>query len=298
MRSLLRNTVLLSLVCPALLWADTGTATTTLSIEPAPVAGTTINAADESSRNSDTTTFSNSHLHSLSNTTNFGDGAAGNKQLCADAADSTDSCIRWNDTADLWQLDHPIAATFNQIATITNTAGLTANQVVIGDGTSSLITTSGGSSGQVLTHQGGSLPTWTVVGATVAETVSRTAGNITTTSGTLATITDMSITFTTGANPVIFGFAATCSHTVDDESIAMNLNLDSGTLIFGTLGLQTQTAVAAERTWCGFTGMTADLTAASHTLEVQWSESSGAGTATVVCESASACLFWAVEVTD
>ena len=118
--------------------ADTGTSTSTLTIDPAPVSGTTISAANETDRNSDVATWGNAHLHRLSNSTAFGDGAAGNKSLCADAADSTDACVRWDDTANLWMLDNAVAGVFNQIATISDAAGLQANGLLIGDGTSSI----------------------------------------------------------------------------------------------------------------------------------------------------------------
>ena len=164
MRSLLRSLFLslsvLGLAVP--LWADTSTPTSTLAIDPSATAGTTITASDENSRNNDVSTYANAHVHALSNTTNFGDGAAGNKQLCADTADSTDACIRWDDTANLWMVDNPTAGSFNQIVTITGTAGLTKAQVVTADGVGAFIATSGGSSGNFLTHQGdGTLPTWT-----------------------------------------------------------------------------------------------------------------------------------------
>lgn len=162
MRLRLLSVLVLIATSPA--WADTGTSTSTLTIDPSATAGTTINAADENDRSNDASTWANAHVHRLSNTTNFGDAAAGNKSLCADAADTTDSCLRWNDTANLWQIDHPVAGTFNQITTSSGTGGLTAAQVVLGDGTGALRTTSGGSSGQVLTHQGaGVTPIWSGV---------------------------------------------------------------------------------------------------------------------------------------
>jgi hypothetical protein len=165
-------------------YADSGTATTTLTIDPSATSGTTITAADENDRGNDTSTYANAHVHRLSNTTNFGDAAAGNKHLCADAADTTDACIRWDDTANLWLVDNPTPGTFNQVATLSGTAGLTTGQVVLGNGTGSLQATTGGSSGQVLTHQGaGVTPIW---GASTDTFVGAFTRDLTATSGSVA----------------------------------------------------------------------------------------------------------------
>ena len=118
----------------SLAWADTSTSTSTLSISPSATSGTTITAADENSRNNDTSTDANTHVHALSNTTNFGDGTAGNKFLCADAANTTDACIRWNDTDKKWQVDQISAGTFNTIIVQTGTAAFAARAVLIGTG--------------------------------------------------------------------------------------------------------------------------------------------------------------------
>lgn len=118
----------------AQVWADTSTSTSTLSISPSASSGTTIAAADENNRNNDVSTNANTHVHSLSNTTLWGDEAAGNKLLCADAADSTDACIRWNDTANLWQIDQLVAGTFNTIIVQSGTLAFAARAVIIGTG--------------------------------------------------------------------------------------------------------------------------------------------------------------------
>ncbi len=120
---------ILGAMAGCLLWAglssaDTSTSTTTLTIDPAAVSGASITAADENDRSSDTSTWANAHVHSLSNTTNFGDGAAGDKQLCADAADATDVCIQFDDSEDLWTLQQGGSTTYSAIVTASNTAGL------------------------------------------------------------------------------------------------------------------------------------------------------------------------------
>lgn len=114
--------------------ADTGTSNSTLSITPSATAGTTITASDENQRGNTTSTWANTHTHSLSNTTNWGDGTAGSKSLCADAADSTDRCLRWDDTNDVWVVDQVAAASFNTLLTSSGTSALTNNAFVISAG--------------------------------------------------------------------------------------------------------------------------------------------------------------------
>ena len=135
MRGATMNRVLLwlgvSLLWLPLVWADTSTSTTTLTIAPSATAGDTIRAADENDRSGDVSTWGNAHVHSLSNTTEFGDGASGNKALCANAADATDACLRWDDTADRWVINVPVAGSYNQIMVGSGTATLTNNALLV-----------------------------------------------------------------------------------------------------------------------------------------------------------------------
>lgn len=171
---LLSALLLIGLSFPA--WADTDTSTTTLTIAPSATSGATITAADENDRSGDVTTWANAHVHTLPNTTNFGTGSAGNKALCADAADSTDACIRWNDTSNMWTLDNPTPGTYNQVATYSTTSGITPNAVVIGDGTGALLGVTHGTSGQYLQSAGSSAsPTWVSAGNSNVFAFSRTA---------------------------------------------------------------------------------------------------------------------------
>lgn len=146
-------TVLLLLLWAPPAWSDTGESTTTLTIDPSATAGTTITAADVNDRSNDTSTWANAHIHDLDNTTNFGDASAGNKQLCADAADTTDACIRWDDTANLWLVDNPTPGTFNQIVTMSGTSGITSGALLQAAGTGSVTGTTT-ASGTVLISQG------------------------------------------------------------------------------------------------------------------------------------------------
>ena len=119
-----------SLLWLPLVWADTSTSTTTLTIAPSATAGDTIRAADEDDRSGDTSDWGNAHVHSLSNSTEFGDGASGNKALCANAADATDACLRWDDTADLWVVNSPVPASYNQLLVASGTASLTTDALL------------------------------------------------------------------------------------------------------------------------------------------------------------------------
>jgi len=123
-----------SILCHTVVWADTSTSDSTLSISPSATSGTTITAADENDRNNDTSTWANTHDHDLSNTTLFGDGTAGTKSFCADAADSTDACLRWDDTNNKWQIDQITQGTFNTIIVQTGTAAFASRAVLIGTG--------------------------------------------------------------------------------------------------------------------------------------------------------------------
>ena len=127
---------LLSLSCPH--WVG-AVSDTTMSVSPTAVAGTTITAADENSRNSSISGTFNAHSHSdiassTANTFNLGDGTAGNKSLCGNAADATDSCLRWNDTANRWEIDVPTAASYNQIMVATGPTTLTNNALLVSAG--------------------------------------------------------------------------------------------------------------------------------------------------------------------
>ncbi len=321
-----------SLVAALLLWLPQGWTAPdqTMSITPTATSGATITASDENTRNNNISTPFNAHSHTdisttSANTFNVGDGAAGNKQICANAADGTDMCLRWDDTANLWLVDNP-AGTFNQIVTITGTAGLTAGTILMADGTSSIrsLTSAAGADDQTLvwdsataatprtvpncTDTGGnhlnytqstnsfSCGTSSSTTTTVADVVLRTAGNVTTTSGTLVDFTGASITLTTGANPVLMGFAGACSHSDATATLSYNMLVDSS-LQLGTEGIRVaQHATATEEMMCNFSTMTTDLTAGSHTFKLQWQTS--AATATTYCNTAVACAFWVAEVTD
>jgi len=294
------RTFVVSLIVLLNLWTPLtfGAPDQTMTIAPSATAGTTILAADENDRSNDTSTPYNAHTHTdisqTANTLNVGDGAAGNKNICGNAADGTDSCIRWDDTNNLWLVDHPTAGTFNQIMTASGTAGLTGNQVVLGNGLGALITTTGGSSGQFLTHQGGSAPTWTSgTTATVADRAQRTAGDFTTTNNTATDITGMEVPLVTGANPALVCFNGTFQSSSATENVQFYIDVD-GTDV---TEVEDATGVAAENDLVDICVMTADLTAASHTFQAEGSIGGGA-TLTVQCDATLPCTLSVVEVTD
>lgn len=138
----------LSLLIPNV-WAATDTSNSTLSVSPSATAGTTITAADENTRNAAITTWANAHTHKLANSTKFGDGAAGNKALCADAADSVDRCLTWNDTTNIWTIDQSEPGVFNTIETSSGTSAIAANTFLLSGGLG-LVTGSGMTVGATL----------------------------------------------------------------------------------------------------------------------------------------------------
>jgi hypothetical protein len=122
--------------------------------------------------------------------------------------------------------------------------------------------------------------------------VVRTAGNITTTSTSLVDVTGATVTFTTGAFPVQFNVSqSSFLSTVDDYFF--NVDVDSGTLMFGAIGLYvhaSDTGVVPS----SFSGQTAALTAAEHTIKEQWKV--GAGTGTLIADSNFSHMFSAHEI--
>lgn len=131
--------------------------------------------------------------------------------------------------------------------------------------------------------------------ASIAERVHRTAGGVTTTSGTLVDFTGASITVTTDANPALVGFVGSCENTSATAIIVFNVDLDGSDLL-GVEGINVEIPVADEAIPCGFVIQTADLTAGSHTFKLQWYVT--AGTGTVQASTNNASQFWVVEVTD
>ena len=133
------------------------------------------------------------------------------------------------------------------------------------------------------------------VGGTNAGRVSRTAGNVTTTSTTFVDFTGATLTFTTAANPILMGFIGACQINDAAANLRMNFDID-GTLVLAADGVPLAQAIINERQLCSVTVLSAAQTAASHTVKFQWLTS--VGTASIECDSTQACVFWAMEAVD
>lgn len=123
--------------------------------------------------------------------------------------------------------------------------------------------------------------------------VVRTAGNITTTSTTLVDVTGASITFTTGAFPVAYGASSNTLNSLAGKDHRLNCLVDS-TLQHGTVGVTFKLADASIAYSACYTGQSAALTAASHTIKLQWAVQGGTGT--LEAGSAQNHVFWAHEI--
>ena len=176
--------ILWSVLAPPVWAGNTEGSTTTLTIDPSATAGTTITAADENDRSSDASTWANAHLHSLANTTSIGNNAAGNKNLCADAADTTDTCLRFDDTNNIFEINVPAAGTYNQLLTVSNGTSLTNGGLLIGTGPGGVVDDLAvQTNGQLPIGDGTGAPTLATLTAGGGTGITNGAGSITITSG-------------------------------------------------------------------------------------------------------------------
>jgi hypothetical protein len=107
--------------------------------------------------------------------------------------------------------------------------------------------------------------------------VVRTAGDVTTTSTSLVDFTGATITFATGVFPVHFSATQVGRNSTTNQFIAFNVDLDGG-LLLGSSGMTNMTANGGDSVDVSFSGQTAALTAASHTIKLQWRVSANTGT--------------------
>lgn len=318
-RSVLRSLLLiLVLAFPSRAWAgNTEDSTTTLTIDPSATSGATITAADVNDRSNDASTWANAHVHSLANTTSAGDGAAGDKNLCFDAADTTDMCFRFDDTNNLVTVNSPDANSYGPVAKMSDPAGLLAGAVVYGDGTGALRAGSNQAvDDQALIADSATGSTWRTIAnctdtggnhlnytqSTNSFSCGTTAGGgaiavvntITSSCSSTGAVTVCStITQTTGANPVLMLFTGTCNKATA-ENLIMNFEVDDATQIGSTGPSQD---FASGNHMCTLAHLTADLTAASHSFEVTV-DSNDANAATVTCGAGASCVFSIVEIFD
>jgi len=118
-------------------------------------------------------------------------------------------------------------------------------------------------------HAGGAAP---VFGRVV-----RTAGSITTTSTSLVDVTGATLTFTTGAFPVGYSAAGCGSNDTTNSQLRLNVMIDS-TLLHGTSGIVSDAQPGGKQQNISFSGQTAALSAAEHTIKMQWAVTGDTGT--------------------
>lgn len=123
--------------------------------------------------------------------------------------------------------------------------------------------------------------------------VVRTAGDITTTSTSLVDVTGATVTLTTGANPVLAGCAMSQSNATATARNDFNIIVDAA-LELGAKGIGMIDVAGGTRANGSFAQQTAALTAASHTIKMQWEVS--AGTGSIHADSNWSFSYWAHEV--
>jgi len=123
--------------------------------------------------------------------------------------------------------------------------------------------------------------------------VLRTAGNLSTTSTTLVDVLGATVTITTGVFPVAYGAFQSLFSSATNNNIALNVDIDGG-LELGATGTEWLLTTANFGFNGSFSGQSAELTAAEHTIKMQW-KGQGA-TVTLYANSDVAQLFWAYEI--
>jgi hypothetical protein len=124
--------------------------------------------------------------------------------------------------------------------------------------------------------------------------VVRTAGNVTTTSTSLVDFTGATVTFTTGAFPAAYGASQSGNNSNTGQALRLNMELDGSTLHHGTSGNSFASNVGGNQINMGFSGQTAALSAASHTILMQWAVT--ANTGTIIAGSDINHMWWAQEI--
>jgi len=119
--------------------------------------------------------------------------------------------------------------------------------------------------------------------------VVRTAGPLTTTSTSLEDVTGATVTLTTGAFPVQYAAAMTSSQSIVGE-IQWNVLVDAA-LQLGSQGLHNKYPAINSGYGTSFSAITAALTAAEHTIKMQWKVNAGTG---YIYASSSSAFIWSV----
>jgi hypothetical protein len=169
-------------------------------------------------------------------------------------------------------------------------------QVGVGTGMTNPLTTTGdmiysssgttparlaiGTSAQALV--GGTTPAWSsAVGILQSAVAKRTAGDLTTTSTSFVDATSLTVTLTTGARRCLVFFNGSAGNDTYSNNTAFDVALD-GTLQGGTYGLllvgQSSLSGGANiNVPVAITYLTPVLSAASHTIKIQWRVDGGTG---------------------
>lgn len=128
---------------------------------------------------------------------------------------------------------------------------------------------------------GGTTPAWSsVVGILQSASVTRTAADLTTTSTTFVDATSLTVTLTTGARRCLVFFNCTVKNNTNGQNTAVDIAVD-GALQGQTYGLALFSPGLGGAGAAGvvsLTFLTAVLTAASHTIKIQWRVDGGTGT--------------------
>ena len=259
----------------------------------------------------------NAHDHNdidqTANTLNVGDAVAGDKTITANNADTNKPYLKYDDTNNYWVFsDDGVApsvvihgnsvifegTTDNAFETTLSVTDPTADRTQTIQNNGGVIPL--GTAGNTLffTTTGATnitLPTSVTIGiGTVSSRVHYTSVDITTTSTSLVDLTGASITLTTGANPVLIGFSVVVNEN-SAANVTFNVDID-GTLQMGTIGLSEAHGGTGINMMQTFVIRTAALTAASHTIKIQWLVT--AGTGTVLANTDRPYNFWVTEITD
>lgn len=127
--------------------------------------------------------------------------------------------------------------------------------------------------------------------------VKLTSGDLTTVSTTFVDATGLTVTLTTGAHRCLVIFAGTVFLNTNAQNIAVDLNID-GSRVGGTYGLvhNYQNGAGALNVNAGFSFLTDVLSAASHTIKLQFRVDSGTGgTGKIYASSVDPAIFQVIE---
>jgi hypothetical protein len=180
------------------------------------------------------------------------------------------------------------------ITTISGTGNINVSRPLSGSGASLTSLPAANLTGALPALDGSSLTNLPSSTSPAFGRVVRTAGNITTTSTSFVDVTGATVTLTTGAFPVAYGVVQNHFNSGASAQQYFNIMIDS-TLQHGTSGLFLRTHSSANNPSNGsFTGLSAALSAGSHTIKEQWRLSDG--TSTIEATSSKNHLFYAYEV--